>query len=463
LAGKGHWSHTWEQPEKLENVVPVEGGYLALTSDGLFFNLTAEGYLELGGLGESWFKDRTHWWSALEPLARQHTTERFALVGLSNLGGDAKLCAWYVGNRLLLADPGHGKEVRLLSVTPDGEAAWLFDVSSGEVYRQAFIDPQRLEPAFGQGSRLLLADALPAAEREWATWQFIEVAVEGAGLRGTTVEGVVVALHDQEPALIIGVTHEWVVSQEGQVHEGLKQLASSQPHTALLSVEEPGSLMWFVADTERVIRVPKAAIPESFELLGTQRQTNVLLHEGKDGLLLTYPNMGHAGPLSYVLRTAEVMVIEGHMKVDDVLPLMPDDVTTLILRMGQGAVSYRLSKAAWLRLESVILDCRHSLGSVETIPGKLIWELDDPEKLLLSIVQEHLVIIDPDSGHSVIFREVNATDVNLRGEALLGFQGRRPIAVSTLVQGLVTRQSTHGTLKELVSASTAELESSLAG
>lgn len=465
VAGKGHWSHTWEQPAALENVVAVEGGYLALTSDGLFFNLTPQGYLELGGLGESWFKDRTHWWSALEPLAHQHAAESFALVGLTNFSGDARLCAWYVGNRLLLADLGHGKEVRLLSVIPDSEAAWLFDVSSGEVYRQAFIDPQRLEPAFGEGSRLLRADVLPAAEREWAPWQFAEVTVEGAGLRGTTHEGVVFELRYQESALITGVTHEWVMTQGERASQGLKQLTDSHPHAALLSVEDAGSLVWFVVNTERVIRVPKAAIPESFELLGTQRQTNVLLHEDKQGLLLTYPDMGHTGPLSYVRRNAEVMVIEGQMKVDDVLPLMPDDVTTLILRMGQGAVSYRLSKAAWLRLESVILDCRHTLGNAQTIPGKLIWDLDNPEKLLLSIVQEHLVIIDPDSGHSVIFREVYATDFNLRGEVLLGFEGRRPYAVSTLVQRLVARQSMHdsATLGELLTVSTAELENSLVG
>ncbi|WP_448722872.1 TcdA/TcdB pore-forming domain-containing protein [Pseudomonas farris] len=465
VEGKGQWSETWRQPANLQNVEAVQGGYLALTSEGLFFNLTPQGYLTLGGLGESWLKNRMHWWSALEPLARQYAAESFALVGLSNFNENAKLCAWYVGNRLLLADLGHGKEVRLLSVTPDSEAAWLFDVSSGEVYRQAFIDPQRLEPAFGEGSRLLRADALPAAEREWAPWQFAEVTVEGGGLRGTTLEGVILELRYQEPALITGVTHEWVMSQEGRAHENLKELADSQPHAALLLVEDVGSLTWFVVDTERVIRVPKAAIPESFELLGTQQQTNVLLHEDKNGLLLTYPGMGHAGPLSYVWRNAEVLVIEGQMKVGDVLPLMPDDVTTLILRMGQGAVSYRLSKAAWLRLELVILDCRHSLGNAQTIPGKLIWDLDNPEKLLLSIVQEHLVIIDPDSGHSVIFREVYATDVTLRGEALLGFEGHRPYAVSTLVQRLVARQSMHdsATLGELLTVSTTEWESSLVG
>ncbi|MEN2397815.1 TcdA/TcdB pore-forming domain-containing protein [Pseudomonas halotolerans] len=462
VAGKSEWSVKWRRPQNLENVILVEKGYVALTSDGLFFNLTNRGYLVLGGVGEKWFKDRTHWWSALEPLARQYATERFALIGLTNASGDAKLCAWYVGDRVLLAEMGRGKEVRLLGLTPDNEAAWLFDVSSGDVYRQAFIDPQKLEVAFGQGSRLLQADVLPAATREWAPWQFVELTVEGAGLRGVTSEGVVVVLQDREPAMISGVTHEWVIHQAGREIEGLKRLASYPLRSALLSVEDPASLKWFVAETDRMIQVPKAAIPTSFELLGTQQQTNVLLHESTAGTLLTYPSMGQAGPLSYVRRDAEVLVVEGKMKIDDLLPLMPDDVTTLILRMGQGMVSYRLSKAAWLRVDSVILDCRRSSGSgsAPTIPGKLIWELDDPDKLLLSHVHEHLVIIDPDSGRSVIFREVYATDVNFRGEVLLSFGGHRQYAASTLIERLGTLQNSV-TLKALSSESYA-VENNLA-
>ncbi|MGD8217502.1 TcdA/TcdB pore-forming domain-containing protein [Pseudomonas thivervalensis] len=459
VAGKGEWSVQWRRLRNLENVIAVDGGYLALTSDGLFFNLTSQGRLVLGGLNEAWFKDRVHWWSALEPLARQYASESFALVGLTNFSGEAKLCAWYVGNRLLLAEGGHGKEVRLMGVTPEGEAAWLFDVSNGEVYRQAFIDPQQLETAFGQGLRLLKDDALPVAQREWAPWQFVELTVDGPGLLGVTFEGVVVTLRDHEPALITGVTHDWVVAQGDRVQERLEQLAAQSLCSALLSVEEPGSLKWFVTETGRVIRVPRTAIPESFELLGTQRQTNVLLHENQNGKLLTFPVMGHVGPLNYVQREGEVLAVEGHeMKIDDLLPLIPDDVTTLVLRMGQGAVSYRLSKSAWLRVTSVILDCRHSLSGAAIIPGKLIWALDDPDPLLLSKVDEHLVIIDPDSGHSVIFREVYSTDVNFRGDALLSFGGNRHYAVSTLVERLSALPDAQAgiTLKALLKGSTVE-------
>ncbi|WP_460148094.1 TcdA/TcdB pore-forming domain-containing protein [Pseudomonas sp. S2_A02] len=437
MAGKNQWSVELINPEGLANVVALQQGYLALTDTGLFFQVTAQGHLQLGGLTEDWLKNRVHWWLALDAVARQYPVARFSIAGLTSFSSDARLSAWYVDDRLLLADPGPGKDVRLLCVTPDNRAVWLFDVSNGQIYRQAFIDPQKLEGAFGQGSRLLLADALPPAEREWANWQFTDVTVEGAGLRGITFEGVVVTLHYQEPALVIGVTREWVVTQNARMPEALKQLTDSQPHTALLSVEEPGSWMWFVAETKRVIRVPKAAIPEPFELLGTQRQTNVLLHEDKEGLLLTYPNMGHAGPLSYVQRSAEVMVVEGHMKVDDVLPLMPDDVTTLILRMGQGAVSYRLSKTAWLKLESVIVDCRYSLDHPPSVPGKLIWDIVVADQLWVNRVDEHLVIVDSDSGHSLIFRQVFALDPVLRGDVFLSLGGVQSFAVSTLVDALL--------------------------
>ncbi|WP_260958804.1 TcdA/TcdB catalytic glycosyltransferase domain-containing protein [Pseudomonas citri] len=454
VAGQWRWSSRCLWTSSLENVVAVEDGYVALSSDGLFYNnVTGHGDPQLGGVRENWFKDRAQWWLALDALAQRQGSKSLALIGLSNVAGEGTLCAWYVGNRLLLLDWGGATQVRLLGATPDGEAAWLFDVTSGEVYRQAFIDPQRLDAAFGQGSRLLQADGLPHPQREWAPWQFVELTVDGAGLRGVTFDGVEVVLHDQEPARVVGVTEQWVAAQGGREREGFRQLTARASHSPLLSVGDPDGLKWFVVETERVIRVPRAAIPESFEVLGTQRQTHVLLHESTHGTLVALPGSGHVGPLSYVRREGEVMVVEGgEAKIDDLLPLMPDDVRILILRMGQGAVSYRLSKAAWARVKSVILDCRHPLGDAITIPGKLIWDLDEPDRLWLSKVHEHLVILDPDSGHSLICREVYAADVNLRGDVLLSFGGHRHYAVSTLVQRLdALRDSQNGvTLQTLL-------------
>jgi insecticidal toxin len=237
--------------------------------------------------------------------------------------------------------------------------------------------------------------------------------------------------------MITGVTHEWVVAQGDQVLEALGQLARHPSHSALMTVEEPGSLAWFVAGTGHMIRVPKAAIQPSFEVLGTQRQTNVLIHEGERDKLLTLPEARQAWALSYARREGEVLVVEGDDTGPiDLLPLLPDGIKTLVLRMGQGAVSYRLSRASWLRINSVILDCRHSLAGAGMVPGKLAWELDEPDQLLLSRVGEHLMIIDPNSGQSVICRDAYATDSDFHGEVLLSFGRKGRYNVSALATWL---------------------------
>jgi len=442
----GAWSVRQIAPEGLVNVVAVEGGFLALTREGLFFNVTAEGRLQLAGLSDDWLRDRAQWWLALDAVATQDPVESFAIVGLKNFSGETRLSAWYVDNRLLLSELGHGKEVRLLSVTPDNKAVWLLERSTGEVYRQAFIDPDVLDGAFGPGLRLLQADAVPAPQREWAPWRFAMVRAEGAGLRATTLEGIEVELRYQESVLVTGVDNDWVAAQSDPLHDSLKTLVEHHRHTGFLSVEEPDSRQWYVAETGRLIRVPQASIPDDFELLGTQQHTNVLLHDSKDGRLHTYPLMEQTGPVSYVQRNAEVIAIEGQMAVSDLLPLLPDDVNTLILRLGQGAVTCHLSQAAWLRLESVIVDCRQSLGGAAWIPGKLIWALERPEQLLLSKVGEHLVMIDSDSGHSLIFRQVFAADPALRGEVFLAIGGYQSVAVSGLVSALASRKDTTGSV-----------------
>ncbi|MBV4553496.1 toxin [Pseudomonas sp. SWRI102] len=449
--GIGQWSNRWMQTGNVKEVFVAHHGYVAATFDDVFFDLTSEGALVLGGVNNQWFKNQEQaWWPALEPLARRHSIERFALMGLTDSSGKTSLYAWYIDNRLLLVDSRQATQVRLLDVTPDGEAAWLFDVERGEVLRQSLIDLKQAGAAFGQGSRLLQADVLLEAEREWAPWRFIGLVADGPGLRGVTYEGLVVRLRDHEPAMITGVTHEWVVAQGGHEQEALERLASSPSHSALLTVEEPDNLTWFVARTGQVIRVPKAALPAAYEVLGTQRRNNVLLRESKKGTLLTFPREGQAGPLNYAQRKGEVMVVESQgTLLDDLLAVMPDDVTTVVLRVGQGAVTYRLSKSAWRRVGSVILDCRHSLGDVATTPGKVIWELEEPDQLLLSHVDEHLVIIDPNSGCSVVCREVFATDVNLRGEVVLDFGANRHYAVSTLVARL-------GALPDIQSVTTLE-------
>jgi insecticidal toxin len=443
--GRAQWSSSNISPLGLKNVVAVERDYLVLTDAGLFFDITPQGNLRFGGLTEHWLKDKSQWWLALATLALHHQVPSFAILGLTGFKGDA-LCAWYLDGRLLLAEMGHGKEVRLLSITPDNQATWLFDLSTGKIVRQGFIDPEHLSTAFAQGTKLLTPAALPAATQEWASWTFSDVTVEGAGLRATTLEGVEVDLQYNAPARITGVDSQWVAALEGELSEGLAALANEHRCADFLSVEDPDYQQWYVVRTGRLIRIPKTAVVAQFTLVGTQHQTNVMLHDSMDGFLHTYPQNNRVGPLDYVQRNAEVLVVEGPKTGSDLLPLIADDVSILVLKMGEGSTTCRLTRAAWLKLQSVIVDCRPSLDHSPSDPGKLIWDIVVADQLWASRVDEHLVIVDADSGHSLIFRDVFSTDVVLQRNVFLTMSGHQSFAVSTLVSALARNGSTSSVL-----------------
>lgn len=445
VGGRVQWSSSDISPPGLKNVIAVEQDYLVLTDSGLFFDIKPDGHLRLGGLTEHWLKDKNQWWLALEAVALQYPVPSFAILGLTGFKGDA-LCAWYLGRRLLLAEMGHGKEVRLLSITPDNQATWLFDLSTGKIVRQGFIDPDRLSTAFADGTKLLLAEALPAPTQEWESWTFSDVTVDGSGLRATTLDGVELDLQYKEPVRITGVNRHWVAALEGELSEGLAALANEHRCADFLSVEDPDYQQWYVVRTGRLLRIPKIAIAAPFTLVGTQHQTNVMLHDSRDGFLHTYPQNNRVGPLDYVQRNAEVLVIEGAKTHTDLLPLIADDVSILVLKLGQGSTTCRLTRAAWLKLESVIVDCRHSLDRAPSVPGKLIWDIVVADQLWASRVDEHLVIVDTDSGHSLIFRDVFSTDVVLQRSVFLTMSGYQSFAVSTLVSALARKGSTSSVL-----------------
>ena len=113
--------------------------------------------------------------------------------------------------------------------------------------------------------------------------------------------------------------------------------------------------------------------------------------------------------------------------------MIADDVSILVLKMGQGETTSRLTRAAWLKLESVIVDCRYPLERPPLIPGKLILDASITDQLWVSLVDEHLVMTGLDSGHSLIFRGIYSADVALRGDVFLSLNGYRSCAVSEIV------------------------------
>jgi insecticidal toxin len=439
--GERSWTSRFVQPDRLKQVTAHGNGYLAITADGLFFNITAAGELRLGGLDAPWLAGRPQWWQALAAVAREYAVEHFAVVGVRDVEGAARISAWFVDNRLLLSAVGAGQEVRMLGLTPDNQAVWLFDVTRGEIWRQTFIDPQRLEQAFGDGAQLLVADLLPAAVREWAHWQFADVTADAAGLRATSTDGVLMTLHYQQPVRITGVNSQWVNVYSDDVRGHLRALLETEEHQAFISVDAgPESRQWYIADSARLIRIAATALPKQFDMLGTHAYTDVLLHEPAQGAVKTYPGERQVGALDYIKRHDDVLVVEGDLGKHDILPLIPDDVRTLVLRMGQGGMKCHLTPALGRRLDSVVVDCRYPLGEVPVVTSRLLWSPLQTQKIELGIVDEHLVLVDPDSEHCLICRDVCAADPALRGDVLLDVQGLGRWPVSHLVERLRQRE-----------------------
>jgi insecticidal toxin len=449
---QNQWSHRWVQPERLKQVTAEHNGYQARTEDGLSFEIGADGELHFAGLAEPWLKGRKQWWLALEAIARQYAVEQFPIVGIANAAGDARLHAWYVDNRLLLCE-AQQTQLRLLGMTPDNQSAWLFEPESGEVWRQTFIDPQHLQSAFGEGTQLLQARMLTRPERLWTTWRFADVRVDGAGLVGTTLEGVVLQLEHQEPPQIIGVQKNWLAAHGEHLISDLQALLASEAHRPFISIgAQDASVQWFIADSARLVQLPAADLPQDYQLLGTRRHSDVLLHEPQDRVVQGYPSLRQIKPLDYVQRTGDVLVLEGRVDAYDLLPVIPDDVRTLVLRVGRGSMKWHVSEALMRKLDSLVVDCRYPLGGRPLVMSRLILTLSDPQKLEIGMVDDHLVVIDPDSEHCVLVRNADASDPSLRGDAMLEVNGLRPCQVSTLVRWLKARkEGAEGvTLKALI-------------
>ncbi|MHC8364164.1 TcdA/TcdB pore-forming domain-containing protein [Pseudomonas sp. LS2P72] len=436
-------------PLNVIEVIANEKRYVALTKDGLYFDINEQGQSQLAGVSEDWLEDARgplgigfEFWTDLEALAKAHHASSFSILGLSNGVGDEKLCAWYVDHRLLIADVGPGKVVQLVATTPDEEAGWLLDISVGQLYRQAFLGPEKLPTLFDNGLQLLRQDLLPVPQKVWPEWAFAQVWAQGAGLRGRTLEGVELEMRFGEPARIVGVTGDWVLAQQGTndpydagVRQALKALVSKHPHEAFVSVGGYSGYQWYVEGIDRVV----GEINTSLEtrLLGVRNKTVALLHETPSQL--TYSASKDVWlENSVARREAEVLMLEFQGELDDVMPLIPDGVTQLILSYGPRAISCGVSSDVWQRLECIVVDCRRSLSAESLMPGTLILNTGAQDVWRVSQVEGQLLFTDPNTGHSLIVRD-HPDDLTARRAMNLSLQVHgttMTITLDELVQAL---------------------------
>lgn len=400
-------------PWNVIEVIANEKRYVALTREGLYFDINEQGQSQLAGVSEDWLEDARgplgigfEFWTEVEALATAHQASSFSILGLGSGVRDEKLCAWYVDHRWLMADMGPGKVVQLVATTPDEETGWLLDVSVGQLYRQAFLEPEKLPTLFDNGLQLLRQDLLPVPQKVWPEWSFAQVWTHGSGLRGRTLEGVELEMMFGEPARIVGVTGGWVLAQQGtkdpydaRVRRALRALVSKYPHEAFVSVGGYSGYQWYVEGIDRVVGEVDTRLET--RLLGVRNKTIALLHETPTQL--TYSASKDVWLENSVARREdEVLMLEFQGELNDVMPLIPDDITQLVLSYGPKAISCSLSSTAWQRLECIMVDCRRSLSAESQMPGTLILDTGAQDAWRVSLVENKLLFTDPNTGHSLI-------------------------------------------------------------
>ena len=91
-------------------------------------------------------------------------------------------------------------------------------------------------------------------------------------------------------------------------------------------------------------------------------------------------------------------MLEFQGELNDVMPLIPDGVSQLILSYGPGAISCSLSSTVWQRLECIVVDCRRSLSAESHMPGTLILDTGAQDVWRVSRVERQLLFTDPTPG-----------------------------------------------------------------
>ncbi|MET0848764.1 MAG: TcdA/TcdB pore-forming domain-containing protein [Pseudomonas sp.] len=434
-----------------------DGGYLVVNESGLMFDVRQDASFVLNGVTEEWLDAHPKWMSDLETLGEAYAVSLISLSGLSDISGRLPVFARYLSNKLLIADIAAEKGCRLLSVTRDGKHAWLLGLSTGHLYRQAFIEPAQLSRAFGSGRRLINADALPRAEKVWGSWTFSEVLPYGTGLRGRTRDGVNLELIEGEPARIVSVENAWSyrpMESTEALTERLKNLVSGRAHAPYLPIGVwTNRYAYYVPELDRVFDVSGRADGQWANFLGTKGGNVPLLFDPVDGLIF---NRNSKEVLwvaaNKASREGDVMTLEVAGEVQDLLALVPDGVSTVILGGAVTGSIYHVSDAVWQHFDCIVVDCT-DWPDVDAMSTQLILSTGVQDDWRVDRADTHLLLTDRDNGSSLVFRSAHSEDGALTESLKLSVQvlgGTLDVGVHELWQTLFYHGETSLDLKVLV-------------
>lgn len=427
----------------VDSVVTAGDTYLAQTHHGLVFEVSEE-QVVLRSVNEQWLVAQEDWLAGLSVLAGQYAVSGFDILGLSDVRAQP-LAARYLEGRVLLVGAEQGRRMHAVSLTHDKQALWLFAPDSGRLYRQPMLTLEQMRGLFGSGKQQVRRDDSNGWQGRWRQWLFAEVTAQGCGLRGVTREGVILELIEGQPARVTGV--EQLFFDEANAaplrKQKLTKLLARLAHASFLTTGQVGDICsWYDTQVRRRFFTTLSEEVPSAAYLGVHKGANPLLHDWRRGLMFSNRARDWWGrehdfwaKVNAALRDDEVLTIEGRGRIVDLLPLIPDGVTTLVLGYAQGLLECRVSPEAWMRLDCLIVD----FDSLKPGGHLLSMELSISDHWLITLVDGHLMLIDSSDGRCLVLRGAEAHDEASRRELKLdlGFSGERlSLSLADLMAGI---------------------------
>lgn len=427
----------------VDSVVTAGDTYLAQTQHGLVFEVNEE-QVVLRSVNEQWLVAQQDWLAGLSALAGQYAVSGFDILGLSDVRAQP-LAARYLEGRILLVGAEQGRKMHAVSLTQDKQALWLFAPDSGRLFRQPLLTLEQMRGLFGNGRQQVRRDDSNGWQGRWRQWSFAGVTAQGSGLRGVTREGVILELLEGQPVRVTGV--EQLFFDESSAAKLRKQkltaLLARLAHASFLTTGQVGDICsWYDTQLRRRFFTTLSAEVPSAAYLGTRKGANPLLHDGRRGLMFSNRSGDWWGrehdlwaKVNAALRDDEVLAIEGRGRIVDLLPLIPDGVTTLVLGYAQGLLECHVSPEAWMRLDCLIVD----FDSLASGGHLLSMELSISDHWLIILVDGHLMLIDSSDGRCLVLRGAEAHDEAFRRQLRLdlGFSGERlALSLADLMAGI---------------------------
>lgn len=171
----------------IKEVTSWNESVLISTDEGYIYQVDTEGASKIIAINGIWFNNKTNWQQDLNDISPEGNL--ITLFGLKNTDHQQIIPAWYMNNRVaLLPTIPTTNTLRFLGFTPNTDEAFIFNITTGELYCQKTVDLTTLYSAFQESDWLQSPNVLPNYTNAYPDLHFKNIRRKDTGLLMMTTD-----------------------------------------------------------------------------------------------------------------------------------------------------------------------------------------------------------------------------------------------------------------------------------